>query len=71
MLALGDILDIDEVHCLRAVAEDQRRLARSNALHPANEHFGICAVDVHAWAVDIEVAQRNVVQAVHIVKTAQ
>ena len=54
-----DVVDVDEVHRLRAVAEDQRRLAGGDALHPADEHLGVGAVDVHARAVDVEVAQRR------------
>ena len=60
-----------EVHRLRAVAEDQRRLAGGDALHPAHEHLGVDAVDVHPRAVDVEVAQRDVVEAVHRVERAQ
>ena len=55
----GDVVDVDEVHRLLAVAEDQRRLAGGDALHPADQHFGVLAVDVHARAVDVEVAQRR------------
>ena len=61
----------DEVHRLRAVAEDQRRLAGGDALHPADEHLGVDAVDVHPRAVDVEVAQRDVVEAAHRVEAAQ
>ncbi len=67
----GDVADIDEVHRLEAVAKDQRRLATVNAVHPADHHLGIHAVDVHARAVDVEVAQRGVGQPVHFVEAAQ
>ena len=42
-----------------------------DALHPADQHLGVDAVDVHARAVDVEVAQRHVVQPVHVVEAAQ
>ena len=67
----GDVLDVDEVHGLLAVAEDHRRLARVDALHPADQHLGVDAVDVHARPVDVEVAQGHVVEAVHVVEAAQ
>ena len=54
-----------------AVAEDHRRLAGRDALHPADEHFGVGAVHVHARSVDVEVAQRDVVQSVHVGEAAQ
>ena len=66
-----DVADVDEVHRLRAVAEDQRRLAGRDPLHPAHEDLGVEAVDVHARAVDVEVAQRDVVEPVHRVQAAQ
>ena len=66
-----DVVDIDEVHGLQAVAEDDRRLAARDALHPADQHLGVAAVDVHARPVDVEVAQRDVVQPVHVVEGAQ
>ena len=53
-----------------AVAEDQRRLAGGDALHPAHEHLGVDAVDVHPRAVDVEVAQRDVVEALHRVEAS-
>ncbi len=55
-------LDVDEVHRLRAVAEDQWRLAGFDALHPTHQHLGVDAVDVHARSVHVEVAQRHVVE---------
>ena len=67
----GDVGDVDEVHRLRAVAEDQWRLAGIDALHPAHQHLGVDAVDVHPRAVDVEVAQRDVVEAAHRVEAAQ
>ena len=42
-----------------------------DALHPADQHLGVEAVDVHPRAVHVEVAQRDVVQAVHGVEAAQ
>ena len=66
-----DVVDVHEVHGLRAVAEDERRLAGSDPLHPADKHLGVGAVDVHARPVDVEVAKRHVVQAVHLVEAAQ
>ena len=36
-----DVVDVDEVHRLQAVAEDQRRLAGRDALHPADQHLGV------------------------------
>ena len=66
-----DVLGVDEVHRLAAVAEDQRRLAVGDALHPAHQHLGVQAVHVHARPVDVEVPQRHVVQAVHRVEAAQ
>ncbi len=66
-----DVVDVDEVHRLAAVAEDQRRLARGDALHPAHEHLGVDAVDVHPRSVHVEVAQGHVVEAVHRVVAAE
>ena len=40
-------------------------------LHPADQHLGVLAVDVHPRAVDVEVAQRHVVEPVHVVEGAQ
>ena len=42
-----------------------------DALDPADQHFGVLAFDVHARAVDVEVAHRDIVQAVHVVVRAQ
>ena len=42
-----------------------------DALDPADEYLGVYAVDVHPRPVDVEVAQRHVVQAVHRVIAAQ
>ena len=67
----GDVADVDEVHRLQAVAEDERRLAGLDALHPAHEHLGVEAVDVHPRAVGVEVAQRDVVEVRHRLEAAQ
>ena len=64
-------VDVDEVHRLPAVAEDQRRLPVDDPLHPADQHLGVEAVHVHPRAVDVEVAQRDVVEPVHRVEAAQ
>ena len=61
----------DEVHRLPAVTEDERRLAGRDALHPADQHLGVEAVDVHPRPVHVEVAQGHVVEAVHRVEAAQ
>ena len=67
----GDVPGVDEVHRLLSVAEDQRRLPVGDALHPADEHLGVEAVDVHPRPVDVEVAQRHVVEPVHRPEAAQ
>ncbi len=66
-----DVFDIDEVHRLHAVAEDQRCFTGGNAFHPAYQHLGIDAIDVHSRAVNVEITQRDVRQSVHLVETAQ
>ena len=40
----GDVVDEDEVHRRVAVADDERRLAGRDALHPAHHHLGVDAV---------------------------
>jgi hypothetical protein len=67
----GDVADVDEVHRLRAVAEYEQRAALGDPLHPAHEHLGVDAVDVHPRAVDVEVAEGHVVEAVHRMEAAQ
>src|SRR4029453_5672702 len=67
----GDIRGEDEVHCLSPVAEDDRRFAGLDALHPSDEHLGVEPMDVHPRPVYVEVAQREIVQAIHPVKTAE
>ena len=64
------VAHMDHVHGLQAVAEDDRRLAAREAFHPTHQDLGVAAVDVHARAIDVEVAQRDVVQPVHIVEGA-
>ena len=54
-----------------AVAEDQRRLPVGDPLHPPDQHLGVEPVDVHARAVDVEVAQHHVVEPVHGPEAAQ
>ena len=39
----GDVRHMDEVHGLRALTEDHRRLTRLDAFHPADEHLGVLA----------------------------
>ena len=41
-----NVFDVDEIHRLRSVAEDQRRRASLDPLHPAHEHLGVDACDV-------------------------
>src|SRR4051812_3789156 len=65
-----DVGDEDEVHGLAAVTEDQRRLAVGDALHPSHEDLRVDAVDVHTRPVDVEVAQRDVVERLHRVEAA-
>ena len=36
-----DVFDVDEVHRGLAIAEDQRRLSGRDAVHPADQHFGV------------------------------
>ena len=40
-------------------------------LHPADQHFGVAAVDVHAVAVDVEISEGDVVEPVHVVEGAK
>ena len=68
---LGHVADVDEIHGLAAVAEDDRRQAGVDPLHPADQDLGVLAVQVHPRPVDVEVAQRHVVEAVHVVEGAQ
>ena len=49
----------------------RRRLTVLEPFHPADEHLGIAAVDVHPRAVDVEVPQADVVRAVHVVVGAE
>ena len=58
----GDVVDVDEVHRLGAVAEDQGELAGLDPLDPAHQHLGVDPVDAHPRAVDVEVAQRDIVE---------
>ena len=66
-----DIGDADEVHRLRAVTEDQRRFATGDSLDPTDQDLRVGAVDVHPRAVDVEVTQRDIVEAGHRVVAAQ
>ena len=66
-----DVANMDEVHGLLAVAEDDRRHAGFKPLHPADQHLGVSAVDVHALAVDVEIAEGDVIEPVHVVVGAE
>ena len=48
-------IDVDEIHGLLAIAQNQRRLATRYALHPAYKHFRVLAMNIHARSIDIEV----------------
>jgi hypothetical protein len=60
-----------EIHGLLAVAENNRRLPSRNSLHPADQDLGIASMQVHPFAVDVEIAKRHVVELVHVVEGAQ
>src|ERR1700738_1033911 len=62
---------IDESYRLLAVAEDNRRLARFQALHPPDQHFGVASVDIHAIAIDGEISEGNIIEPVHLIERAK
>ena len=68
---LGHVLDVDEVHRLEPIPEDDRRLAAAQPLQPADHHLGVGAEDVHPRAVDVERPEHDVLEAVHLVVGAQ
>ena len=49
---------------------DLRRPPLVDAVEPADEDLGVGPGDVHARAVDVEVAQSHARQAVHVVEAA-
>src|SRR5207249_7380123 len=57
---LRDVFDINEIENLAAIAEDDRRLARENAVEDLHDHAHICALVVHARPIDIHVAVSDV-----------
>ncbi len=65
------VAHVHEVHGLRAVAEDDRRAAAFDRIHPANHDFGVGAVHVHPGTVHVERPQRDVFQTVHVVEAAE
>ena len=65
------VAHVQHVHRLLAVAENDGRLAGFETLHPAHQNLRVATVDVHARPVDVEVAQADVVGAVHVVEGAQ
>jgi len=67
----GDVFHMNPVHGLESVAKDHGRLAGRDTFHPADQYLRVDPMDVHAWAIDVEVAQGDIVEPVHVVKAAQ
>lgn len=67
----GDVIDVNEIHRLAAIAEDEAGLAFGEAFHPADHHFGVNAIGIHARTVNIEVTESDVVQAIHFIEAAE
>src|SRR5439155_12658954 len=67
-IGAGDIIDEYEVHGMASIAIDERRLPAYDALHPSHEDLYMGASYVHAWTVDIEIAERDVVEAIFVVE---
>src|ERR1700730_9187909 len=65
------VANVYEVHRLLAVAEYDRRLTSRQPLHPSNEHLGISAMDIHAFPIDVEIPECDVVEPIHIVECAE
>src|SRR6516165_601841 len=59
----SNIVNINEVHCLTAVPEDQRRGVAFDCVQPTNQYLGVNPRHVHSRTVNVEVAQSDVVQA--------
>src|SRR4051812_47919164 len=66
-----DIPNMDEVHRLLAIAEDNRRLPGFQALHPPNQNLGVAPMDIHPISVDIEVSESDVIEPMRVIERPQ
>ncbi len=66
-----DVLDVDEVVGVRAVAVDERREALVDAVEHLHDHADVRALVVHPRAVDVHVAVADVVETVALVERAE
>src|SRR5439155_9936058 len=66
-----NILNVDEIHGLFTITQNERGLTSRNALHPANQNLGIRAIDVHARPVNVKVPESDVAETVHFVEAAE
>ena len=64
----GNISDVDKIHRLLAVAENNRRLSRLQSFHPADQHFRVASMDIHSVAIDVEIPECDVIKPVHIIE---
>src|SRR5204863_5853629 len=65
------IADVNEVHSLFTVPINDRPSPSFQTFHPANEHFRISAVNVHARTIGIEVSKGDIVEPIGFVECAQ
>ena len=66
-----DVLDVDEVVGVRAVAVDQRRQALVDPVEHLHDHAHVRALVVHPRPVDVHVAVADVVEPVALVERAE
>ena len=65
------ISNVDEIHGLTAIAEYHGWLADIQAFHPADQYFCVFSVQIHARSIDVEIAQSDVVQAMHVIECTE
>ena len=60
-----DVGCVDEVHGLLSIAENQRRNAIDDPLHPSDQYLGVKPVHIHPGPVNVEVPKGHVIQPGH------
>src|SRR5262245_36491213 len=55
-----NITDVNEIHCLLTVSEDNWRLTSLQSFHPTDKHLGVSAMDVHAVPINIEISEGHI-----------
>ncbi len=60
-----------EIHRLESIAEYGGTHSGIDAFHPSDQYLCVLPMNIHPRPVHIEIAQRDVWQAIHVVETAE